>query len=401
MTVKIDFIPGMPPDFSSTEGNGDQASTRTNQVLKDSMPIVHITPGIPEFAPGGGIDMFYRKNDFDHYHSLLKSHGFELSSATHGTRLSLAYLADSFPTDSFTNEYGENFFQSMTNIASEGAASLAQVLGVKSVSGIGEKIPGILEKGIGGNVGKALGGAARTAHEGMSNMIAPLMGGRGMQVVDKLMAGGRIDFPMLWKNSAYTPSYTMTIRLYNPNPSSDEATEKYILGPIAAIMLLGVPISEDATTYSWPFIHSFHSPGIYKIDPAFISNITVIKGGDQQQIAFNQKLALVDVRIDIGSLFNSMMVAKGGSTRRPTVQTYVDNLREKKTVKPISTVQSQAAAVSDLDVLESGASIPTNKDATGIDEGGQKSITDRVNDGIKSVADSIINQIPGGFRIGN
>jgi hypothetical protein len=205
---------------------------------------------------------------------------------------------------------------------------------------------------------------------------------------------------MLWKNSAYTPSYTMTVRLYNPNPSSDEATEKYIVAPIAAIMLLGVPISEDSTTYSWPFIHSFHSPGIYKIDPAFISNITVIKGGDQQQIAFNQKLALVDVRIDIGSLFNSMMVAKAGNTRRPTVLSYVENLKQKKAVKPISTVQSQFAEVSDLDVLESGPSLPTNKDATGIDEGGQKSITQRVNDGIKSVADSIISQIPGGFKVG-
>jgi len=400
MTVRIDFIPGMPPDFSSAEGNGDPASSRTNQVLKDSMPIVHINPGVPEFAQGGGIDMFYRKPDFENYKGILRKHGFELAESSHSRGLTLAYLADSFPTDTFANEYGENFFQSMTNIASEGAASLAQVLGVKSVSGMASKLPGIIEKGFDGPLGKSLGAGARAAQQGLANMIAPLAGGKGLQLVDRLMGGGRIDFPMLWKNSSYTPSYTMTIRLYNPNPASQEATEKYIVGPIAAIMLLGVPISDDNATYSWPFIHGFHSPGIYKLDPAFISNITIIKGGDQQQIAMNQKLALVDVRIDIGSLFNTMMIANSNNNKRPTVLSYLETLKDGKIVKAISDV-SERAVVSEIDYPSEVKYIPTNKTGTGLDEVGQQTIMSRVSTGVKGVADSIINQIPGGFRIGN
>jgi hypothetical protein len=394
MTVKIDFIPGMPPDFSSTEGSGDMANAKTNQVLKDSMPIVHIEPGTPNFKLGA--DYFVMGRAFKQYHDMLRNHGFELSSSIHNENLTLAYVADNFPTDTFANEYGENFFQSMTNIASEGAASLAQVMGVKSMSGMAGKLPGLVRQGIGGTAGDMLGGGLEKARDMAASIIAPLAGGKGLQLVDKLMAGGRIDFPMLWKNSTFQPSYTMTIRLYNPNPASEEATEKYIIGPIAAILILGVPISEDTLSYNWPFIHKITSPGIYSLNPGFISNITVVKGGDQQQIAMNQKLALVDVRIDMGSLFNSMLVSRA-NPGRPTVLSYIENLKQTKAVQPISDVNGR---VSEIDYPPETRYLPGSVSNTGIDEGGEVPISQRVSDRIKSVADSIINQIPGGFKIG-
>lgn len=395
MTVKIDFIPGMPPDFTSMEGNGDMASSKTNQVLKDSMPIVHIEPGTPNFKLGA--DYFVMGRAWTQYHDFLKAHGFELASSIHNQNLTLAYMADSFPTDTFANEYGENFFQSMTNVASEGAASLAQVMGVKSVSGLAGKLPGLVRQGIGGTAGDMLGGGLEKARDMAASIIAPLAGGRGLQIVDKLMAGGRIDFPMLWKNSSFQPSYTMTVRLYNPNPASQEATEKYILGPIAAIMILGLPISEDSLSYNWPFIHKIVSPGIYSLNPGFISNITVVKGGDQQQIAMNQKLALVDVRIDMGSLFNSMLVSKS-NPGRPTVLSYIDTLRNGKSVQPLS--DAGGRDVSEIDYPPESRYLPGTVNNTGVDEGGEVSVSQRVSDRIKSVADSIINQIPGGFRVG-
>jgi hypothetical protein len=393
MTVKIDFIPGMPPDFSSQGGAGDEACSKTNQVLHDSMPIVYVEPGLPAFSLG--VDYFSRSNAFKNYSELLQNHGFELSPTVHNGRLTLAYLADSFPTDTFANEYGENFFQSLTNVASEGAASLAQVLGQKSASGVVQKGIDALNAGALGTVGQYAGAGLAKAKQTASEIFSSLAGKKGMSMVDALMAGGRIDFPLLWKNSSYTPSYTMTIRLYNPNPASKEATEKYIVGPIAAIMLLGVPMSPDNTTYSWPFVHSFDSPGIYHLDPAFISNITVVKGGDQQQIALNQNLALVDVRIDVGSLFNSMLIA-GPNNRRPTVHKYLETLRQSKTVRPISNVGEIIAD-------QQGNNNPpennyqTNSSNT-VDQGGEKSVTDRVTDTIKDLANTIINQIPSGLK---
>jgi hypothetical protein len=114
----------------------------------------------------------------------------------------------------------------------------------------------------------------------------------------------------------------------------------------------------------------------------------------------NQKLALVDVRIDIGSLFNTMMVASSTNTKRPTVLSYLENLKDGKVVKSISDV-SERTVISEIDYPSEAKYLPTNKTGTGLDEVGQQTVMSRVNAGVKGIADSIINQIPGGFRIGN
>ena len=52
------------------------------------------------------------------------------------------------------------------------------------------------------------------------------------------------------------------------------------------------------------------SKGIYNLSPGYISGVSVIKGGDQQNIAWNQHLSIVDVRMDFGSLYSSILVDK-------------------------------------------------------------------------------------------
>jgi len=331
--VGLDFTFGMPPQ---------NLLSQTNNIMQNSMPIARIYPGIPSFREG--LDLFTRIPAFNsppsqtgpkdsgplYYHTLLQKHGFSLSNK-HNQYVEVAYLADSFPTDSFSNEYGENFLQKFTDVASEGAASLAQIAGGRSMTEAYSSFASNLAKrgGIAGGIGKGMAGAGAV----VKDLFSALPGGAqsAVHTVDKLMAGGRIDFPMVWKSSGFQPSYTMTIRLYNPAPESKETTKKYIIGPIAALMLLGIPISDDGSTYSWPFIHRIFSPGIYDLDPAFISNITIVKGGDQQQIAQNQSLSVVDVRIDFGSLYSSMLASSSDVAKsRPTLRKYLAGMGETK-----------------------------------------------------------------------
>lgn len=333
MATNIDFIPGMPPSLPQGESKGTQG--RTNTVMRNSMPIARIYPGIPSFQRG--LDLFQRVRAFSSgdvggntlaYHPLLQDYGFTLSEEIHRGFLEVAYLADSFPTDSFTNEYGENFLQKFTDVASEGAASISQMFG-------GRRATDVLTGATKALLGEGAGGVLENVGGRFNNFIQALplggtIGGAGA-LVNRLLAGSRIDFPMVWKTSGFQPSYTMTIRLYNPNPAKVESTRKYIAGPIAALMLLGIPLSEDGSTYSWPFIHKIYSPGIFDLDPAFISNITIIKGGDQQQIGYTQQLGMVDVRIDFGSLFSTILAGRGniGKTR-PTLEKYINGLLGQK-----------------------------------------------------------------------
>ena len=255
----IDYVIGLPPGHLDDDVTGGRSQT----VMENSMPLVKIYPGVPGFTKG--MSIFNRKPAFRvegdnkkalSYSNMLDAHGFVLnqpggiSSGNEGC-IVIAYQADSFPTDSFTNDYGENFLQGMTNVASEAAASLAQMRGARSASEVVGQAVGAIKKqgGLVGKGGEFVEGAGNTA-SALIQKILPASAMGGINVVNTLMAGGRIDFPMVWKASTFQPSYTMTVRLYNPNPSSKKATNKYIAGPIAALMLLGIPISSDGFTYN-------------------------------------------------------------------------------------------------------------------------------------------------------
>ena len=357
----IDYVIGLPPSNPTDE----TIQGRTQIVIENSMPIAKIYPGVPSFTKG--LSLFSRAPAFRSdspkalsYLNLLNSHGYGLKQPKYADNsgnegcLVVAYQADSFPTDSFTNDYGENFLQGMTSVASEAAASLAQMRGARSATEVLKQLTGAMKEqgGLIGGAGSGLEGIGAGARKALEVMLPKAAVG-GIDIVDRLMAGSRIDFPMVWKSSTFQPSYTMTVRLYNPVPGSKESTRKYIAAPIAALMLLAIPVSSDGVTYSWPFIHRIVSPGIYNLDPAFISNITIIKGGDQQQISYKQSLGVVDVRIDFGSLFSSMLAAHNVSKTRPTLTSYLDAMVgptdfEKPGVERFSTFPSQGQTFNEL-----------------------------------------------------
>jgi hypothetical protein len=322
--IKIPDIIGLPPW---------NLEPRTNAIMLNTMPTAEIHPSVPSFQEG--IDLFRLGNGWDSYKKLLNSHGFDVETGVQSIKV--AFLADSFPTDTFQNEYGENFLQKMTDIASQGAADISQFLGARSATAGLRKVQerlkakGGMAAGIGTGM-EMVGGAARGVMEALQGMSGGKGIARGINLVDRLAAGARIDFPQVWKTSSFTPSYTMTIRLYNPNPQSDIATDKYIIGPIAALMLLGTPISDDGATYNWPFLHKVRATGIYDLDPAYIGGITIIKGGDQQSIAYNQRLGMVDVRIDFGSLYNTMVASNSANPARPTLKKYLNVMRGARTI---------------------------------------------------------------------
>jgi len=446
----INFIIGAPPvnprDDDTDSAGQIRPGPPRQDVITNAMPLVHIQPGTPNLTQG--LDLMSRNPAFSFgnetitiedvnrtnksvsYLQQLEKLGFTLKQGKPGitNHLTCAYLADSFPTDTFTNEYGENFLQKITNVASEGMAGVSQMMGGRKGTDVAKSIGKMIastgaigEKAIDwtGDVAKQIKGMLP---DGSSTV------GRILDNVNVLAAGGRIDFPMLWKNSTYAPSYTMTIRLYNPNPNSLKTTAKYIIGPIAALLLLGLPQSVGAGAYSWPYIHRFFSPGIYDLDPGYISNITVIKGGDQQQISWTQRMGVVDVRIDFGSVFNSILSNASSSRNRPTLSGYLNAMAEEKegvhgltdfkrvnneenqspvTVERTKNIGSNSGGLTNKEMLHYSANrtgqradLSTTQEKTQLDitQPGEIIIA-RVTDDLKDIANNLIDMIPLGIKI--
>jgi hypothetical protein len=332
MALKIDpfeGIIGLPP-----------RSHVSDTMILNSMPVLEITPGKPDFSRG--VSLFEINPATTEYDKVLNQCGFTIDHP-----IKLAYIADNFPTDNFTNDYGETFLQKSTDVVAENLGQIMQITGsetaTKGVKKLAEMLTAAGESA-GGFIGKGLTGIGEIGAKGaltVEQMAERAKGGGGLASIigggatglNKLLANHRLDFPQIWRNSGYQPQYSITVRLYNPNPANTEAMERYILGPLAVILCLGIPRTTDGYFYNWPFFHKIKSPGIWFLDPGVITSISVIKGGDQQQIAFNQRLAMVDVRIDFTSLFNSFVAEEGDTNlqKRPTVKNYITQLRQEGT----------------------------------------------------------------------
>jgi len=317
--VSLDgMVFGMPPSTHVSDS-----------ILLNSMPTATITPCEPEFSSGLSLFRLDQSKGLIEYKAILESVGFSFT----GNTVKVAYLADNFPTDTFSNEYGETFLDKFSQVASSGLGDVAQMAGWTSSKVAKDQIGDVLANVPGGqSLNNLLGGFAEKSDAAAANMSASnrQMYESMKSTVGSVLTGARVDFPQVWKNSSFSPSYSMTIRLYNPNPASRTATRKYIVGPIAALVALATPkVAEDSTTYKWPLLCKVRSPGIYHLNAAYINSISVIKGGDQQSIAYNQNMAMCDVRIDFGSLYRSILAGKGSDKwghRRPTLGTYLESI---------------------------------------------------------------------------
>jgi hypothetical protein len=336
-TDKPQLLPvfGYPPD---------NILEKTNQQMYNSFPVATFLPCKPNLS--FGVEMFTLQDEWEEYVGLLEKHGYSLPNNGNDKGIRVAFLADNFPTDSFTNEYGENVLQGATDALSNITGTLAQISGSTSGSALAAKA--MRMTGDIADIGIAAAGLGTGGRETAENIIkatkaayektAASLGSAGaagtklLTAFDRILGGARLDFPSLWKASAFQPSYSLTVRLFNPYPQNQEATRKYIIGPITALMLLACPRTIDGGTYSWPWFQKISCPGIFDLDPSMITNLTVIKGGDQQQISFQNSMGIVDVRIDIGSLYNTMVSSEqedkvGG---RPTVRKYAENMEKQK-----------------------------------------------------------------------
>lgn len=307
-------------------------------LLANSGMFIDIFPCVSNIEEGISIMTMDQKSGWASYRQQLSILGFK-PNPRHEAQMgiSISCQAEGFPNDTFTNEYGEHFLNQIANTAGQGFGELAQMTGSKTGTDALTKIGKLTSKigeGQGGIVGEGisvLGSGMQKFSEGAKNLKNSLANQGGLasgisKMMDAMLAGARIDFPMIWKNSSYNTSYSFTIRLYNPNPGSTKLTKQYIIGPLAAILCLALPQSLDESAYTWPFFCKVRCKGLFDIPMGAITNISVNKGGEAGSIAFNQRVAMVDVRVEFINLFNTLLLSNLGVNKRPTLKGYLDNM---------------------------------------------------------------------------
>jgi len=342
-----EVIGGPPESGSQTLG--------TENIRTNSMMIVEITPCTLKLQNGLSLFTVDDTEGKSEYEKLLTSLGYKLTT---DNIVKLACLAESFPSDTFTNEYGEHFLNQILDVAGSASGQLTQMSGKENAMQAVEEFSKMGAAGaasMGGASGElfenfltAMSGAAGKLDTALTTASKKQgLGGSLANTLVNVLSGSRVDFPQVWKNSSYSPTLSCSIRLYNPNPASDAYTKKYIIGPLAAILALTLPISEEQSFYKWPLFCKVDCKGMFNIPLGAISNITIAKGGDGGSFGFNQRSSIVDVKMDFINLHSVLFQSSVGESSRPTLKSYLDNFLTKKETLPIYLDQYSQTYVSD------------------------------------------------------
>lgn len=356
--TKIPDVIGMPPEPGGA-GYDDASGMWTSNLWKNSMSIIRMYPMEPD-AQNAGLTLFNLKSASSEYEKCLNKLGFSNAGKKN---INVAHLSDHPITDTFQNDYGDSFLTSMTQGIATGAGEVAQILGTRTGTEAAEKLAKMADAA-GNSTLSAMSGKAqqwgKSAADQWSKAAdkSPELKNMG-NLMNQLFAGARVDFPMIWKNSSFQQSFSLNVRLFNPNPASDDAHKKWIIGPLTALMLFAMPRTysgpasgnKPGDTFNYPFFCKVAITGILDIYAAACTSMSITKGGDNNLVAFNKRVGMIDVRMDFISLFKTM--TDTGKTVRPNIKTYIKTLNEKRgKMSPIYDMGAYPSSGRDADSLD-------------------------------------------------
>jgi hypothetical protein len=333
-TIRVPEIIGLPPlpsSFSTDSHSGTMGSNflgMENDMIMDTFPILEIEPCISRLVIG--LDLYELVNAWDrtrtvdlrgriqeiaqtdrsYIEDMLQYYGVDLSECKRNRCLKAAVMAEGPIQESFSNDFGDSVFSEISKgVASSTVADIASISGITNKEQIGDLAKkGMEMMGLGKEVEKGKEEAGKVT-SGMSEKTKSIAGNI-LNAVTEAALGHGVGYPQVWRSAAWNPNYSFTIRLYNPLPGSYPHIERYIIGPLACLMSFVVPRSNDGKFFFAPWYCKFRVRGLIPQYAGYIKNISVIKGGDNNQIGWNQKASIVDVKIDFGMLYQTMVGGK-------------------------------------------------------------------------------------------
>lgn len=239
--------------------------------------------------------------------------------------LNIAFQNQSVFSETFGNTFGSSDIASKIQGAiqsREMATELEFMTGKRKISGVAGELSGGAEK----------------AMKWTSKQVGKL--GRAGRIATKVLSQpGKVDFPTIWKGSSFDASYEINIRLYNPMPKDEILQQYLVVNPLIALSMFVTPWSDDGDFYQWPFMMRFNIAGLVHLKAAYCSSMTVVKGGDVNDIAWNQRAGTVDVRMSINSVYSTCLNFSGKENPKSEIndlRSYRNALLAEKKINPLN-----------------------------------------------------------------
>jgi len=298
MSLVVPQIIGWPGAVSGkVADNADSGTEMANHILR-TMNLAYIRPCI--MSGGAGTEIWEAIPAMDLYKDYLNK-GAGITSIEKFSKnpdgITVAFQHMSPVSESYSNDFSQNSLLAGLTSGNQNLQDIGMLMGAEGSyealkgKAEGTKYEGIFE-GIEDMQQKAIDLGAKFGGNSMATFTKDTT-----ELMKKL--DHKIDFPMMWRGSSFSTSYTLMIRLYNPIPLNDDYYERLIIAPLMALLAFVCPKSTDGKTWTYPFIMKFSIPGRADLRAAYCSNLSVVKGGDVNDVAYNSRPNMIDINMSI------------------------------------------------------------------------------------------------------
>ena len=263
-------------------------------------------------------------------------------------------------SESYSNEFSQNSILANIGGGKENLQDIGMLLGPDGT------FDTLKEKAQGTGYDRAFD-LLDKSQAGLENLARKIGGDAGKaftkDIIDTLKKfDHKIDFPMMWRGSSFSTSYSLMIRLFNPVATNDDWYERLIVAPLMALLAFVCPRSTDGKTWTYPFVMKFDIPGRASLQSAYCSNISVVKGGDVNDVAYNSRPNMVDINMTINPVHSVKLLSTEPMTSdAPSLETEVSHALNTTIKKPKMGVEIGTPSVQEKPgTINRGTSVPTN-----------------------------------------
>ena len=305
----------------------DSGGITFKQKITQSLQIAYIQPLDTQISPD--INIYTGKNAWKDYVKYLNSNDVAEPTALENRPNHIACVCSVLTpfSETFGNEYGQS--ESLSSLQTFNSNDILQdssfITGGFDAENLKQK-DNILGKTLGGLLEKA-----SQAGSWVAGKVAGVMGVDSSHIQEDVYEAianpaTKLDIPTLWKGNSYSCSYDLSIKLTCFNARNDSDFTTNIVAPLIALLQFVAPRSHAGKFYKWPFLMKMTIPGTVFMPLGYCSSMTVLKGGDVNDISWCGRPNMVDVRMSVTSVYNTCVNAEQGEIQsdRPNLRQQVE-----------------------------------------------------------------------------
>ena len=123
-----------------------------------------------------------------------------------------------------------------------------------------------------------------------------------------ILAGGRLVFPEIWTNSEFGRSYSCSMKLVSPS-GSPLSIYLNILVPIYHLLGMCLPRESVSQAYFSPFLLRCYYKGLFHVDMGIMTGLSVTKGSEAEW-TYDGIPTIAEVNFEIKDLYQSMYMSR-------------------------------------------------------------------------------------------